>query len=96
MKKIIIDGYEQKTPLDLYQFFSNQFDFGPYFGNNPDALYDFMVPIDIEDRPLIILWANSDVFKNNHPKEFEQFVSLFHRIDEFERFDQDIFQFKIV
>ncbi|TQI80076.1 RNAse (barnase) inhibitor barstar [Serratia fonticola] len=94
MKKIILDGNKQKTPMDMYRFFSDEFDFGPYFGNNPDALYDFMVPIDAEDKPLIISWSNSDVFKKEYPKEFEQFVSVFNRMDEFVKFDKTIFQFK--
>ncbi|MBP1016105.1 MULTISPECIES: barstar family protein [Serratia] len=96
MRKIILDGNKQTTPMDVYRFFSNEFDFGPYFGNNPDALYDFMVPIDAEDRPLIISWSNSDVFKEKYAKEFEQIVSVFNRIDAFGKFNENIFQFKIL
>lgn len=55
-----------------------------------------MVPIDTEDRPLIILWSNSDIFKERYAKEFKQIVSVFNRIDAFGKFNENIFQFKIL
>ncbi|WP_338803669.1 barstar family protein [Xenorhabdus griffiniae] len=96
MKEITLDGNKQKTPIEVYQLFSEEFDFGPYFGNNPDALYDFMVPIDAEDKPVIVLWYNSGIFKEKYPKEFAHLVSVLNSISEFGKFDQDTFQFKIL
>ncbi|WP_323637288.1 barstar family protein [Pectobacterium polaris] len=67
-----MDG-EKKTPTEVYDFFSKEFDFGCYFGRSADALYDFMVPIDNEDKPLVLEWQNSSVFKNSYPDEFAKF-----------------------
>lgn len=55
-----------------------------------------MVPIDAEDKPVIILWYNSSIFKEKYPKEFAQLVSVLNSISEFGKFDQDTFQFKIL
>lgn len=62
MKLIVLDGEKQKTPNDIYDHLSQELAFGPYFGRNADALYDFMTPIDDECRPLIVEWRNSSVF----------------------------------
>lgn len=95
MKTIIIDSKKQKTPLDVYILFENEFDFGPYFGRNTDALYDFMVPIDSEEAPLIIEWKNSVIFKEKYPTDFNNFIQVFERISKFEKDDKNIFQFLI-
>ncbi|MBA0219862.1 barstar family protein [Pectobacterium brasiliense] len=95
MKVIILDGDKQKTPNDIYDFFSKEFDFGPYFGRNADALYDFMIPIDNEYKPLVLEWKNSSVFKNNYPDEFVRLVSVFNRIDKFSDFKEDVFKFNL-
>lgn len=95
MRKVVLDGLKQKTPMEIYQYLAKEFDFGPYFGKNPDALYDFMVPIDSEDRPLTIEWINSEVFKKKYPDDFLNFVLVFQRIDAFEKNDIHVFQFKI-
>ncbi|AOR63364.1 barstar family protein [Pectobacterium wasabiae] len=95
MKLITLDGEKQKTPTDIYDYFSQKFDFGPYFGRNSDALYDFMIPIDHEDKPLIVEWRNSSVFKKNYPDEFVRLLSVFNRIDEFSEFKEDVFKFNL-
>lgn len=96
MKKIFLDGKRQITPIEIYKVFCDQFDFGPYFGNNPDALFDFMVPVDDSDKPVIIVWQNSNVFKNKYPVEFEQLLSVFKKISEFEKFSKKSFDFEIL
>ena len=96
MKNIILDGNQQSTPLEVYKVFCNEFDFGPYFGNNPDALYDFMIPIDKCDKPVIITWKNGNVFKSKYPVEFEQLQSVFKKISEFEKFNKKNFDFELL
>ncbi|WP_400412044.1 hypothetical protein [Pectobacterium versatile] len=32
MKIIMIDGEKQRTPIDVYEHFSRELGFGPYFG----------------------------------------------------------------
>ena len=96
VKKIILDGDIQRNPIDIYKLFSNEFYFGPYFGNNPDALFDFMTPIDSDDKPVVIYWYNSEVFKCHYPKEFEQLIFVFNKICDFENKDKEEFQFNIL
>lgn len=95
MRQLILDGAKQKTPADVYKFFAAEFDFGSYFGKNPDALYDFMVPIDNEDRPLIIEWTNTIEFINAFPEDYKNLVHVFERISAFGQHNPDVFQFKL-
>ena len=96
MKILILDGKIQTNSSLIYDFFAKEFDFGPYFRRNPDALYDFMIPIDDEDRPLIIEWNNYNVFKEKNPTDFEIFLSVFDRISDFEKNDKTIFELKLL
>lgn len=95
MKIIMIDGEKQRTPIDFYEHFSRELGFGPYFGKNADALYDFMTPIDDEYQPLIVEWRSSSIFKNIYPEEFSRFLSTFKNIDKFSGFKEDIFKFNV-
>lgn len=102
MKLIVLDGEKQKTPHDIYDHLSQELAFGPYFGRNADALYDFMTPIDdfmtpIDDecRPLIVEWRNSSVFKNSYPEEFSRLLSTFRNIARFSGFNEGVFKFNV-
>ncbi|MFJ5510541.1 barstar family protein [Pectobacterium jejuense] len=95
MKIIVIDGDKQKSPNDIYEHFSRELGFGPYFGRNADALYDFMVPIDDECQPLIVEWRNSFVFKNSYPEEFSMLLSTFNNVAKFYGFKERFFKFNI-
>lgn len=96
MKLIIIDGEKQTTPIDIYEHFSRELGFGPYFGRNADALYDFMTPVDTDHQPLIVIWKNSSVFKNDYPNEFLMLVSTFNHVDKFSDFNSDVFRFNLL
>ncbi|MEQ9940710.1 barstar family protein [Pectobacterium aroidearum] len=95
MKLIVLDGEKQKTPNDIYDYLSQELAFGPYFGRNADALYDFMTPIDDECRPLIVEWRNSSVFKNSYPEEFSRLLSTFRNIARFSGFNEGVFKFNV-
>ncbi|MER3383878.1 barstar family protein [Pectobacterium aroidearum] len=95
MKLIVLDGEKQKTPHDIYDHLSQELAFGPYFGRNADALYDFMTPIDDECRPLIVEWRNSSVFKNSYPEDFSKLLSTFRNIARFSGFNEDVFKFNV-
>lgn len=95
MKIIMIDGEKQRTPIDIYDHFSRELSFGPYFGKNADALYDFMTPIDDEYQPLIVEWRNSSVFKNSYPEEFSWLLSTLKNIDRFYGFKESAFKFNV-
>ncbi|MCG8711040.1 barstar family protein [Brenneria sp. 4F2] len=95
MKLVILDGKKHKRPTDVYKYFAMVFDFGPYFGKSSDALYDFMVPIDNEDKPLILEWRNSSIFKDDYPEEFVRLLSVFNRVNEFSGFNEGVFKFNL-
>ncbi|MEQ9890073.1 barstar family protein [Pectobacterium aroidearum] len=95
MKLIILDGDKQKTPHDIYDHLSQELAFGPYFGRNADALYDFMTPVDDECRPLIVEWRNCSVFKNSYPEEFSRLLSTFRNIARFSGFNEGVFKFNV-
>ncbi len=83
MKKIIIDGKIIKTASEIYQLLNKELDFGPYFGNNMDALWD-VLSTDVE-RPFVIHWINADVSQRQLGNDFNLFVNLFQRLEEYDQ-----------
>ncbi|MEQ9867287.1 barstar family protein [Pectobacterium aroidearum] len=77
MSEIILDGVSIKTELDFHNAMSDLLDFGPYYGRNLDALRD-RLSNDVE-RPVKIVWVNSDYSKSCLGECFNKIVQIFEQ-----------------
>lgn len=58
MIEIVIDGNELTTERAIHEHIASAFDFGPPYGHNLDALWDFARGANQE--PVTIRWINTD------------------------------------
>jgi ribonuclease inhibitor len=95
MKKVIIDGLSINNANDIYRSLKQQLGFAPYFANNIDALWD-VLSTDVE-RPFVIHWINADVSQRKLGNDFNLFVNLFQRLEEYDRLHgwDDKFKFNL-
>lgn len=91
MKTVILDGVIHRTPADVYDHLARVFDFGPYFGRNPDALYDFLVPLAPEEMPVRLIWRNSGMFRQQFGEVFAQLQQVFDHVRRYYKCDDDCF-----
>ncbi|MER2472152.1 Barstar [Photorhabdus australis subsp. thailandensis] len=78
--KIILDGKYIRSENDFHRALSEQLEFGPYYGNNLDALWD-RLSNDIE-RPVTIVWLNSESSHRYLGDTFKKIVTIFSRVKE--------------
>lgn len=78
MDNKIINGKLIKTEDDFHKTIAELLDFGPYYGNNLDALWD-RLSTDIE-RPLKIIWNDSEVSKKNLREIYDTIINLFQMV----------------
>ncbi|WP_410586903.1 barstar family protein [Amycolatopsis sp. lyj-23] len=55
--RVVIDGKAVKSEKDVHDQLKRQLDFGPYYRNNLNALWDRLYR-DVE-RPVELVWENS-------------------------------------
>src|SRR5262245_1680890 len=55
--RVVLDGRAIQTERDFHQQLARLLDFGPYYGNNLDALWD-RISRDVE-RPVELVWESS-------------------------------------
>ncbi|TCQ99299.1 barstar family protein [Neorhizobium sp. JUb45] len=75
--KMSIDGTEIRELGDFYQQFYDLIDVNPKQGRNLNALWDHMS--GSVDRPLHLVWVNSENSKKNLGPEFEKLIEVFER-----------------
>jgi ribonuclease inhibitor len=80
MSEIILDGTNIKNEYDFHKVMSALLDFGPYYGGNLDALRD-RLSSDVE-RPVTIIWLNSEQSKKYLGECFDQIVQIFEQTKE--------------
>ncbi|MCT8344266.1 MULTISPECIES: barstar family protein [Photorhabdus] len=78
--KIILDGKDICSEGDFHKALSEQLEFGPYYGNNLDALWD-RLSSDIE-RPVTIVWLNSESSHQYLGDTFKKIITIFNRVKE--------------
>ncbi|EOC1315379.1 barstar family protein, partial [Cronobacter turicensis] len=69
MTEIILDGKKIENESEFHSVMSDLLNFGPYYGRNLDALWD-LLSTDVE-RPVKIIWLNSDLSRNNLGYSFD-------------------------
>ncbi|ELY4133027.1 barstar family protein, partial [Cronobacter turicensis] len=77
MTEIILDGKKIENELEFHSVMSDLLNFGPYYGRNLDALWD-RLSTDVE-RPVKIIWLNSDLSRNNLGYSCDQIIKIFER-----------------
>ncbi len=73
--EIKLDGKAIFTEYDFHRQVAKSLDFGEYYGNNLDALWDVLTT-DIE-RPIKLIWDNSKISsKNLGIENFQKIVKV--------------------
>jgi ribonuclease inhibitor len=78
LKHIFLDGASMKNERDFHRQISKLLDFGPYYGNNPHALWD-MLGGGIADG-FFLHWKDSDMARKSIGEE--KFRILIFYLDE--------------
>ncbi len=78
MGTIFLDGTKIKTEQDFHHILSGLLNFGPYYGNNLDALWD-RLSVDVK-RPVKIIWLNSEVSRQFLGEAYDKIIGIFERI----------------
>ena len=76
--QVEIDGEEILSEADFHVKIASNLNFPAYYGQNLDALWD-VLSCDLE-RPLLLVWRNSELSKREMPAEFARIVSLLNRV----------------
>ena len=93
MTQYIIDGSKFNSTSGFHEVVRELFDFGQYYGANPDALRDFL-STELE-RPLEIVWIYADRSKDFMGKDFDKLVGIFNYFVETEKDKPKKFLFRI-
>ena len=76
--EIEIRGNEIFSDKDFHNQLAKALDVEQYYGKNLDALWD-LLSFNIE-RPLIIIWQNSDISKHNIGEDFEKLLMFYKEL----------------
>ncbi|WP_051940581.1 barstar family protein [Stenoxybacter acetivorans] len=76
--RIILEGNQIKTERDFHNQISKLLDFGEYYGNNLNALWDRLTT---EQKPIFVVWKEHLLSKQNLGEEcFKNIVDLFEAV----------------
>jgi ribonuclease inhibitor len=75
IKHLYLDGQLIHNERDFHNLVAPLLDFGPYYGNNLDALWDMLRGGVEEDT--VLHWKNSDVSRARLGDKFNTIVRLF-------------------
>lgn len=79
--RVNIDGSQIDVEKDLHKQLSEKLNFGPYYGGNLDALWDFLYR-NVE-RPVELIWKDSEASKGALGVElFNKIAELMIRVME--------------
>ena len=82
MSKVLIEGSKILTEKEFYSEFNSAFDIGCYFGENLDALWDFMTT-DMK-RPILIVWKNHKLSEGKLGLFFYKIINTFDDVKSFD------------
>ena len=77
MNEVILDGKSIHTESDFHKIISDLLKFGPYYGQNLNALWD-RLSMDVE-RPIKITWLNSELSKKCLGEYFDKIIDIFEQ-----------------
>ncbi|MFZ6733664.1 barstar family protein [Undibacterium sp. Ji42W] len=67
---------------DFHEALANALDLSEFYGRNLDALWD-VLSIDVE-RPLQLVWINSEKSKQAMGARFDQIVKILRRVEQYD------------
>ncbi|MDU6433239.1 MAG: barstar family protein [Pantoea sp.] len=76
-QSIVIDGALMSSEKDFHRTLAEVLDFGPYYGNNTDALWDMLS--SGMACGFFIHWKNSSTSKERLGEKFDVIVGLFNK-----------------
>jgi ribonuclease inhibitor len=77
--RVVIDGKSVRSEQDVHDQLKAQLDFGPYYGNNLNALWDRLYR-DVE-RPVELVWEDVGTSRENLGGElFDTIVKLLNDV----------------
>ncbi|MBW4019397.1 barnase inhibitor [Moraxella osloensis] len=76
--EVEIRGNEIFSDKDFHNQLAKALNVEQYYGKNLDALWG-LLSFNIE-RPLIIIWQNSDISKHNIGEDFEKITDVLQRV----------------
>lgn len=74
---ITIDGNEINSEHDFHFILSSLLDFGPYYGNNTDALWDMLS--SGMGAGVILHWKNSNISRQKLGAVFDIIIYVFNK-----------------
>jgi len=77
--KIELDGNNINSEISFHANIAAALKFPSYYGKNLDALFD-VLSADIE-RPLTLIWKNSDISRKKMGVEFARVVDLLRKVE---------------
>jgi ribonuclease inhibitor len=82
--EVQIDGKAIVTEYDFHSQIAKLLDFEEYYGNNLDALWDFLTT-EVE-RPVNLVWYNSAISsKNLGGENFQRIVKVLQNVQELDQ-----------
>ncbi|MFJ5415266.1 barstar family protein [Pectobacterium carotovorum] len=78
VNEFYLDGAFILSEKEFHSIISLSLNFGPYYGNNLDALWD-RLSTDIE-RPVKIIWLNSKLSRVGLGNYFYKIIEVFERV----------------
>ncbi|AFZ24157.1 Barstar, RNAse (barnase) inhibitor [Cylindrospermum stagnale PCC 7417] len=77
--EILLDGKAIFTEYDFHRQIAQLLDFGEYYGNNLDALWDVLTTV--VERPVNLIWYNSAIsHKNLGGETFQKIVKALQSV----------------
>ncbi|QCP60802.1 barstar family protein [Pantoea sp. SO10] len=74
-KEIVLDGELISSIEVFHEIISEKLKFGPYYGQNMNALWD-RLSSDVE-RPVKVIWMNSNISKSHLGECFDKIINIF-------------------
>jgi ribonuclease inhibitor len=81
---MIIELYGESlgSESDFHEALANALDLSEFYGRNLDALWD-VLSVDVE-RPLQLVWINSEKSKQAMGARFDQIVKILRRVEQYD------------
>ena len=82
MNQIVIDGKKFSLIEDIHCFLAKEMDFGPFYGKNFSALWDFL-STEVE-RPIEIKLINSKMLEKKLSENYHRLVYVFEKMEKYD------------
>ena len=77
MRQLVLDGSALPSAKAVYRQLAEAFQLAPYFGNNPDALWDGLS--DYHGAPVEVIWRDAALSAERLGNEFGKIVAVLEK-----------------